>query len=125
MADPATQQVLARTPLATTAEMGGGRCLNASAWSAIVPNRARDAEVSGVIREHTEELAHMITRSTARRSPTHAATSSVGWRSWTACSITSLQMGETMPALSAGVDTRLIGCRSACARGVAPFNFRR
>ena len=65
--DPATQQVLARTPLATTAEMEAAvaAAKNAlPAWSATsAPNRARVMlKFQALIREHTEELAHMITR---------------------------------------------------------------
>ena len=127
--DPATQLVLARTPLATTAEMEAAvaAAKNAlPAWSATsAPNRARVMlKFQALIREHTEELAHMITREHGK---TLADARGDLFRGLEvvehACSITSLQMGETMPALSAGVDTHSYRLPLGVCAGVAPFNF--
>ena len=126
---PATQDVLATTPLATPAELEAAVAAAAAAfpaWSRTsVANRARVMhKLEALIREHTDELAKLLS---AEHGKTVEDAKGDIFRGLEvvehACSVPSLMMGETTPNVGGGVDCHSYRVPLGVCAGIAPFNF--
>mmetsp|Transcript_38055 Transcript_38055/g.81041 ORF Transcript_38055/g.81041 Transcript_38055/m.81041 type:complete len:535 (-) Transcript_38055:195-1799(-) len=126
---PATQRVLAYTPIATPSEMEAAVAAARAAfpaWSGTsISNRARVFfKLQALIREHTQELAELIS---AEHGKTVDDAKGDIFRGLEvvehACSATSLQMGETVPNVATGVDTHSYRLPLGVCAGIAPYNF--
>jgi len=126
---PATQRVLAYTPIATFAEMEAAVEAARAAfpkWSATsVSNRARVFfKLQALIREHTQQLAELISAEHGKAIDDAKGDIFRGLEVVEhACSATSLLMGETVPNVSTGVDTHSYRLPLGVCAGIAPFNF--
>ena len=126
---PATQDVLATTPLATPAELEAAVAAAAAAfpaWSRTsVANRARVMhKLEALIRENTDELAKLLS---AEHGKTVEDAKGDIFRGLEvvehACSVPSLMMGETTPNVGGGVDCHSYRVPLGVCAGIAPFNF--
>ena len=127
--DPATQRVLAHTPLATQDEM---RAAVDSAKAAFpkwkntsVSNRARlFFRYQQLLRENEDELAHLITMEHGKTLDDARGDLFRGLEVVEhACSITSLQMGETVAGVATATDVTSFREPLGVCAGIAPFNF--
>merc|ERR1719231_2128973 len=127
--NPATQELLAHTPIATAAEMKAAVAAAAAAfpaWSGTsVSNRARVMfKYQALIREHEDELAALLS---AEHGKTIDDAKGDIFRGLEvvehACSITSLQMGETVPGVATSTDVTSYREPLGVCAGIAPFNF--
>jgi len=127
--DPATQRVLANAPQATLAEMNAAVDAAAAAfpgWAATsVSNRARVMfKLQALIREHEDELAAILS---AEHGKTIDDAKGDIFRGLEvvehACSITSLQMGETVAGVATSTDVVSFRLPLGVCAGIAPFNF--
>jgi len=127
--DPATQRVIARTPIATQAEMEAAVAAAKAAapgWAnTSVSNRSRVMfKFQALIREHTEELAQLLTLEHGKTIEDAKGDIFRGLEVVEhACSTTSLQMGETMQNVATGVDIHSYRIPLGVCAGIAPFNF--
>ena len=126
---PATQRLLATAPQATLDEMNAAVDAASAAfpsWSATsVSNRARVMfKLQALIREHEEELAQLLS---AEHGKTIDDAKGDIFRGLEvvehACSITSLQMGETVPGVATSTDVTSFRLPLGVCAGIAPFNF--
>jgi len=126
---PATQKLLATTPIATAAEMKAAVDAAKAAfpkWAATsVSNRARVMfKLQALIREHEDELAALLS---AEHGKTIEDAKGDIFRGLEvvehACSITSLQMGETVPGVAGSTDVHSYRLPLGVCAGIAPFNF--
>ncbi|MFZ5724010.1 MAG: CoA-acylating methylmalonate-semialdehyde dehydrogenase [Pseudomonadota bacterium] len=127
--NPATQQELARVPLATRGEVDAAVASAKSAFSAWretpVPERARlMLRYQHLLKQHHDELGEILSQETGK---TFADAKGDVWRGIEvvehACNIPTLAMGETVENVARGVDTySLIQPLGVCA-GITPFNF--
>jgi len=126
---PATQRVLAHTPIATKREMDEAVASAKSAfkeWSATsVSNRTRVMfKLQALIREHTEELAQILTLEHGKTIDDAKGDIFRGLEVVEhACSTTSLQMGETMQNVGTSIDIHSYRVPLGVCGGIAPFNF--
>jgi acyl-CoA reductase-like NAD-dependent aldehyde dehydrogenase len=126
---PATQDVLAYTPISTAGEMQAAVDAARAAypkWSQTsVSNRARVMlKLQALIRERTDDLAHLIS---AEHGKTIEDAKGDVFRGLEvveyACSVPSLMMGETVPNVATDVDTHSYRVPLGVCAGIAPFNF--
>jgi malonate-semialdehyde dehydrogenase (acetylating)/methylmalonate-semialdehyde dehydrogenase len=127
--NPATQKLLAMTPIATQEEMKAAVDAAKAAfpsWSGTsVSNRARVMfKLQALIRQHEEELAAILS---AEHGKTIDDAKGDIFRGLEvvehACSITSLQMGETVPGVAGSTDVHSYRLPLGVCAGIAPFNF--
>ena len=127
--DPATQRVIATTPIATQDEMRAAvEAARAAfpAWSATsVSNRARVFfKYQALLRKHEDELAALITLEHGKTIDDARGDLFRGLEVVEhACSITSLQMGETVPGVATSTDVHSYRVPLGVCAGIAPFNF--
>lgn len=126
---PASQQLLAQTPLCSLAEMEAALASArraAPGWAATsVSNRARVMlRLQAIIRERTDELAKTIS---AEHGKTIEDAKGDVFRGLEvvehACAVPSLMMGETVPNVATDVDTHSYRVPLGVCAGIAPFNF--
>jgi malonate-semialdehyde dehydrogenase (acetylating)/methylmalonate-semialdehyde dehydrogenase len=127
--NPATQQVLARVPFATPAELDAAVRSAAKAYqtwrNASVGTRMRVMlKFQELIRRDTKKLAASIT---AEQGKTLADAEGEVFRGLEvvehACSVGSIQMGEHLEQVANGVDVYAIRQPIGVCAGITPFNF--
>jgi len=127
--DPSTQKVLATTPIATQDEMQAAVDAAAAAfpkWSnTSVSNRARlFFRYQALLREHEDEIAHLISLEHGKTIDDARGDLFRGLEVVEhACSITSLQMGETVAGVATSTDVTSYREPLGVCAGIAPFNF--
>ena len=127
--NPATQEVLARVPLATTAEVNRAVAAAKQAFKSWrktpIGTRARIfLKYQQLIREHMKELAAILTAEQGKTLPDAEGDIFRGLEVVEhAANIGTLQLGEMASNVATGVDTyTLLQPLGVCA-GITPFNF--
>lgn len=127
--NPATQEVLAEVPLATTAEIDRAVAAAQQAFNSWrltpVPQRARIMlNFQHLLKAHHDELAEILAQETGK---TFADAKGDVWRGIEvvehACNVASLLMGETVENVATGIDTYSIIQPLGVCVGITPFNF--
>jgi malonate-semialdehyde dehydrogenase (acetylating)/methylmalonate-semialdehyde dehydrogenase len=127
--NPATQQVLAKVPFATTDEVDAAIEAAHRAFQAwkLTPIGARMRimlKLQALIREHSKRIAQVLS---AEQGKTIADAEGDIFRGLEvvehACSIGSLQMGEFAENVAGGVDTYTLRQPIGVCAGITPFNF--
>ncbi|WP_416422303.1 CoA-acylating methylmalonate-semialdehyde dehydrogenase [Pseudomonas sp. App30] len=127
--NPATQQVLARVPFATQAEVDAAVAAAQKAFlswrNTPVGARMRIMlKFQALIREHSKRIAQTLS---AEQGKTLADAEGDIFRGLEvvehACSIGSLQMGEFVENVAGGVDTYTLRQPIGVCAGITPFNF--
>lgn len=127
--NPATQQVLARVPFATTDEVNAAVAAAQRAFKTwrLTPLGARMRimlKLQALIREHSKRIAQTLS---AEQGKTIADAEGDIFRGLEvvehACSIGSLQMGEFAENVAGGVDTYTLRQPIGVCAGITPFNF--
>ena len=127
--NPATQQVLARVPFATTDEVNAAVAAAAEAFKTWrhTPLGARMRimlKLQALVREHSKRIAQTLS---AEQGKTIADAEGDIFRGLEvvehACSIGSLQMGEFAENVAGGVDTYTLRQPIGVCAGITPFNF--
>ncbi|WP_085578318.1 MULTISPECIES: CoA-acylating methylmalonate-semialdehyde dehydrogenase [unclassified Pseudomonas] len=127
--NPATQQVLARVPFATAAEVDAAVSAAQRAFQTwkLTPIGARMRimlKLQALIREHSKRIAVVLS---AEQGKTIADAEGDIFRGLEvvehACSIGSLQMGEFAENVAGGVDTYTLRQPIGVCAGITPFNF--
>ncbi|MDC7699917.1 CoA-acylating methylmalonate-semialdehyde dehydrogenase [Vogesella indigofera] len=127
--NPATQQVLARVPMATTAEVAAAVAAGKTAFKSWkktpIGTRARIfLKLQQLIREHMKELAAILT---AEQGKTLADAEGDVFRGLEvvehAANIGSLQLGDYAENVAGGVDTYSVMQPLGICAGITPFNF--
>ncbi len=127
--NPATQEVVARVPMATKEEVAAAVASAQKAfktWSKVsLTNRMRIMfNLQALIREHTQELAELVTLEHGKTLPD--AEGEVGRALEAienACAITRLQLGEMANNAATGVDVYTINKPLGVGVGITAFNF--
>ena len=126
---PATQRLLATAPQATQAEMTAAVDAAAAAfpaWSATsISNRVRVMfKLQALIRQHEDELAAILSSEHGKTIEDAKGDIFRGLEVVEhACSVTSLQMGETVPGVATSTDVTSYRLPLGVCAGIAPFNF--
>ncbi|WP_108226476.1 MULTISPECIES: CoA-acylating methylmalonate-semialdehyde dehydrogenase [unclassified Pseudomonas] len=127
--NPATQQVLAKVPFATAAEIDAAVSAAQRAFQTwkLTPIGARMRimlKLQALIREHSKRIAVVLS---AEQGKTIADAEGDIFRGLEvvehACSIGSLQMGEFAENVAGGVDTYTLRQPIGVCAGITPFNF--
>ncbi|WP_210642716.1 MULTISPECIES: CoA-acylating methylmalonate-semialdehyde dehydrogenase [unclassified Pseudomonas] len=127
--NPATQQVLAKVPFATTAEVDAAIAAAQRAFQTwkLTPIGARMRimlKLQALIREHSKRIAVVLS---AEQGKTIADAEGDIFRGLEvvehACSIGTLQMGEFAENVAGGVDTYTLRQPIGVCAGITPFNF--
>ncbi|UST85737.1 CoA-acylating methylmalonate-semialdehyde dehydrogenase [Pseudomonas siliginis] len=127
--NPATQQVLARVPFATAAEVDAAVSAAQRAFQIwkLTPIGARMRimlKLQALIREHSKRIAVVLS---AEQGKTIADAEGDIFRGLEvvehACSIGTLQMGEFAENVAGGVDTYTLRQPIGVCAGITPFNF--
>ncbi|WP_268797909.1 CoA-acylating methylmalonate-semialdehyde dehydrogenase [Pseudomonas huanghezhanensis] len=127
--NPATQQVLAQVPFATTAEVDAAVAAAHNAFKTwrLTPIGARMRimlKLQALIREHSSRIAAVLS---AEQGKTIADAEGDIFRGLEvvehACSIGTLQMGEFAENVAGGVDTYTLRQPIGVCAGITPFNF--
>ncbi|WP_095119588.1 CoA-acylating methylmalonate-semialdehyde dehydrogenase [Pseudomonas sp. Irchel s3f10] len=127
--NPATQQVLAKVPFATAAEVDAAVTAAQRAFQTwkLTPIGARMRimlKLQALIREHSKRIAVVLS---AEQGKTIADAEGDIFRGLEvvehACSIGSLQMGEFAENVAGGVDTYTLRQPIGVCAGITPFNF--
>ncbi|WP_432218511.1 CoA-acylating methylmalonate-semialdehyde dehydrogenase [Pseudomonas kribbensis] len=127
--NPATQQVLAKVPFATAAEVDAAVSAAQRAFQTwkLTPIGARMRimlKLQALIREHSKRIAVLLS---AEQGKTIADAEGDIFRGLEvvehACSIGSLQMGEFAENVAGGVDTYTLRQPIGVCAGITPFNF--
>eukprot|EP00320_Phaeocystis_rex_P000388 CAMPEP_0119062372 /NCGR_PEP_ID=MMETSP1178-20130426/5972_1 /TAXON_ID=33656 /ORGANISM="unid sp, Strain CCMP2000" /LENGTH=521 /DNA_ID=CAMNT_0007043649 /DNA_START=14 /DNA_END=1579 /DNA_ORIENTATION=+ len=127
--NPATQELLATTPIATAGEMREAVDAAKAAfpsWSATsVSNRARVMfKLQALIRQHEDELAVLLSSEHGKTIDDAKGDIFRGLEVVEhACSTTSLQMGETTAGVAGSTDVHSYRLPLGVCAGIAPFNF--
>lgn len=127
--NPATNEVVTRVPEATQDEMEAA--VNAAAnafpsWSetSILARQQVMFKLQQLIKENMGELAKSITLEQGKTLPDAEGDVTRGLQVVEhACSITSLQMGETMQSVTKDMDTYSYRTPLGVCAGITPFNF--
>tara|TARA_B110001452_G_scaffold75986_1_gene61703 strand:- start:1564 stop:3144 length:1581 start_codon:yes stop_codon:yes gene_type:complete len=126
---PASQKLLATTPIATQEEMKAAVDAASAAfpkWAATsVSNRARVMfKLQALIRQHEDELAALLSSEHGKTIEDAKGDIFRGLEVVEhACSITSLQMGETVAGVAGSTDVHSYRLPLGVCAGIAPFNF--
>jgi len=127
--DPATQEVLARVPFATDAEIAAAIAAAKRAFktwkNTPIAARARVMlKLQALIREHMSRIAQTLT---AEQGKTLADAEGDIFRGLEvvehACSVGTLQLGEFAENVASGVDTYTLRQPIGVCAGITPFNF--
>ncbi|MBP5105395.1 CoA-acylating methylmalonate-semialdehyde dehydrogenase [Pseudomonas protegens] len=127
--NPATQEVLAKVPFATAAEVDAAIAAAQRAFQTwkLTPIGARMRimlKLQALIREHTKRIAVVLS---AEQGKTLADAEGDIFRGLEvvehACSIGTLQMGEFAENVAGGVDTYTLRQPIGVCAGITPFNF--
>lgn len=127
--NPATGEVIARTPLCTQAEMkeAADSCAEAyKSWRKVpAPVRARVMhKLEDAIRDSTEELAQCVTREQGKTLPDAKGDVFRGLEVVEIASgVPSMLKGETLPGIATSVDTHSYRVPLGVCAGICPFNF--
>lgn len=127
--NPATQEVIGRTPIQPLDELEAAvaSCKAAyPAWGTTpISRRTRVMlKLQQIIRDNMDDLAKVITLEHGKTLPDARGDIFRGLEVVEhACSITSLQMGETVPNVAAHMDTHSYRLPLGVTAGIAPFNF--
>lgn len=127
--NPATGEVVARTPLCTQSEMeeAANSCKEAfKSWRTVPPSaRARVMhKLEDIVREGMDDLATTITKEIGK---THADAMGDVFRGLEvveiATSIPSMLQGDTLPGVATAVDAHSYRVPLGVCAGICPFNF--
>jgi malonate-semialdehyde dehydrogenase (acetylating)/methylmalonate-semialdehyde dehydrogenase len=127
--NPATQQVLARVPFATQAEVDAAvdaaqRAFQSWRGTPLGARMRIMLKLQALIREHSPRIARLLS---AEQGKTIADAEGDIFRGLEvvehACSIGSLQMGEFAENVAGGVDTYTLRQPLGVCAGITPFNF--
>jgi len=127
--NPATNEVVTRVPCATAAEMESAATAASKAfktWSqtSVLTRQQVMFKYQQLIKENMKEIAKLIT---LEQGKTLADAEGDVLRGLQVvehcCSVTSLQLGETMPSVAKDMDTLSYRVPLGVCAGVAPFNF--
>ncbi|WDE10537.1 CoA-acylating methylmalonate-semialdehyde dehydrogenase [Thalassomonas haliotis] len=127
--NPATQDVVARVPMATLEEVDAAVASAQEAfksWSKVsLTNRMRIMlNLQQLIRENTEELARLITLEHGKTLPDAEGEVGRGLEAIeNACSITRLQLGQMANNAATGVDVYTMNKPLGVCVGITAFNF--
>ncbi|WP_069384498.1 CoA-acylating methylmalonate-semialdehyde dehydrogenase [Halomonas caseinilytica] len=127
--NPATQEVVARVPFCTIEEVDRAVASAKEAFKSWrkVPLAKRQRimlKLQALIREHTEELAALITEEHGKTLPDAAGEVGRGLEVVEhACSITSLQLGELAENAASEVDVYTLNQPLGVGAGITAFNF--
>eukprot|EP00127_Corallochytrium_limacisporum_P006048 Clim_evm16s217 gene=Clim_evmTU16s217 len=127
--NPATNEVVAQTPLATKQEMEAAVDAAKAAFPAwrdtsILTRQQVMFKLQALVREQLPEIAKHITREGGKTPPDAQGDVLRGLQVVEhACSITSLQMGETIEQLSKDLDMFSLRQPLGVCAGITPFNF--
>jgi malonate-semialdehyde dehydrogenase (acetylating)/methylmalonate-semialdehyde dehydrogenase len=129
VADPATQEVLAEVPFATSAEIDAAVASAKQAfadWREVpVPERARlMLRYQDLLKRHQDDIARTLSRETGK---VFADAQGDVWRGIEvvehACNVASLMMGETVENVARRIDTHSWVQPVGVCAGITPFNF--
>eukprot|EP00933_Yihiella_yeosuensis_P032917 TRINITY_DN2659_c2_g1_i1.p1 TRINITY_DN2659_c2_g1~~TRINITY_DN2659_c2_g1_i1.p1 ORF type:complete len:522 (-),score=146.93 TRINITY_DN2659_c2_g1_i1:601-2166(-) len=127
--DPATGEVIARTPQSTPNELKAAADSAAEAfksWRVTPPSvRARIMhKLEGAIRDNTEELAQILSREQGKTIPDAKGDIFRGLEVVEmSCGIPSMLQGETLANVATAVDVHSYRIPLGVCAGIAPFNF--
>lgn len=127
--NPATGELIAKTPLCTQAEMKEALagCEEAfKSWRQVPPSiRARYMhKFEGAIRDSTDDICKVITREQGKTLADAAGDVFRGLEVVEmACALPSLLQGETLQGIGTGVDCHSYRFPLGVTAGIAPFNF--
>jgi len=127
--NPATGELIARTPLCTQSEMkaAADSCADAyKSWRKVPPSsRARVMhKFEDAIRESTEDIAKIITREQGKTIPDARGDVFRGLEVVEIASgVPSMLKGETLPGVATAVDTHSYRIPLGVCAGICPFNF--
>jgi len=127
--NPATGQLVARTPLSTQSEMeeAANSCAEAfKSWKKVSPSqRARVwHKYEDAIRTSTDEIAQIITLEQGKTIPDAKGDIFRGLEVVEIASgVPSMLQGETLPGIATAVDTHSYRVPLGVCAGIAPFNF--
>ena len=127
--NPATNELVTRVPCATQAEMTAAVDAAQAAFSqwseeSVLSRQRVMFNLQELIREHQGEIAKVITQEQGKTIPDADGDVLRGLQVVEhACSITSLQQGETLPSLSKDMDCYTYRVPLGVCAGVTPFNF--
>lgn len=127
--NPTTGQVIARTPLSTTAETN--RAIEAAAdafteWSRTPVSRRIQPiyKLVELVRENEEKLAHSVTEEIGKSLPdSRAEIKRILENCEVACGMPMLQQGDKLIGCSYGIDGEVIRLPLGVFAMIAPFNF--
>lgn len=127
--NPATQEVLARVPFATPDELQAAieaahRAFQTWKNTPVGARMRIMLKLQALIREHTPELAKILTNEQGKTLPDAEGDIFRGLEVVEhACSVGSLQMGEFLENVAGGVDTYTLQQPIGVCAGITPFNF--
>jgi len=127
--NPATQEVVSRVPCATQSEMNAAveaatRAYPAWRETSVMTRQRVMFNLQHIIRENMKELAANITLEQGKTLPDAEGDVLRGLQVVEhACSITSLQLGETLGGITKDMDTYTYREPLGVCAGVTPFNF--
>ena len=127
--NPATQEVVARVPFATAAEVDQAVAAAKEAFRSwrkvpLVRRMRIMLRFQALVREHTEELAALITEEHGKTLPDAEGEVGRGLEVIEhACSITSLQLGEMAENAAGGVNVYTLMQPLGVGAGITAFNF--
>jgi len=127
--NPATQEVVARVPFATPAEVGlavGSAQQAFQTWrdTSLAARMRIMLRFQHLLREHTSEIAALITREHGKTLPDAEGEVGRGLEVVEhACAITSLQLGEIAENAASGVDVYNLLQPLGVGAGITAFNF--
>ena len=127
--NPATQEVLARVPFATAAEVDAAVAAAKQAFKTwrTTPSGARARimlKFQSLIREHSKRIAQILTAEQGKTLPDAEGDIFRGLEVVEhACSIGSLQLGEYGENVAGAIDTYTLRQPLGVCAGITPFNF--
>lgn len=127
--NPATNEIIGQVPKATQGEMEAAANAAAKAfqsWSqtSVVARQQVMFKLQQLIKENMDKLAANVTLEQGKTIPDAEGDVLRGLQVVEhACSITSLQLGESMPSISKDMDTHSYRVPIGVCAGVCPFNF--
>ncbi|XP_065051899.1 methylmalonate-semialdehyde/malonate-semialdehyde dehydrogenase [acylating], mitochondrial-like [Rhopilema esculentum] len=127
--NPATNEVIGQVPKATQGEMEAAANAAAKAfpaWSntSILARQQIMFKFQHLIKENMDKLAANVTLEQGKTIPDAEGDVMRGLQVVEhACSVTSLQLGETLPSISRDMDTHSYRVPIGVCGGVCPFNF--
>ncbi|KAM7436885.1 Methylmalonate-semialdehyde dehydrogenase [acylating] mitochondrial [Porites harrisoni] len=127
--NPATNEVISRCPESTLAEMESAVAAAKAAFpawseSSVLSRQQVMFSLQHLIKKHMNEIADLITADTGKTTPDALGEVQRGLQVVEhACSVTSLQMGETVSQITKDMDTYSYRVPIGVCAGITPFNF--